>query len=101
MLSGPDETPEENAAPELLIIKDIILRDLRRAHEARMAAIEERLSRFEEECRAKFLSIEKRIDGLAAASEHSQKEALSDLSKAIGDIAGRLRLERGVASDVG
>ncbi|ADP72648.1 hypothetical protein Rvan_3468 [Rhodomicrobium vannielii ATCC 17100] len=101
MLSNTTEAADDGSAPEILIIKDIILRDLRRAHEARMAGIEERLSLFEEECRARFLSIEKRIDSLAAASEHSQKEALSDLSKAIGDIAGRLRLERGAAGDVG
>ncbi|WKW49921.1 hypothetical protein [Rhodomicrobium lacus] len=100
MLSDSTETADDGSTPEILIIKDIILRDLRRAHETRMAGIEERLSLFEQECRARFQSIEKRIDSLAAASEHSQKEALSDLSKAIGDIAGRLRLER-AADDVG
>lgn len=101
MLSGPNETPEEASVPEMLIIKDIILRDIRRAHESRMNAIEERVSKFEEECAAKFNSLAARIETLASVSESAQREALSEVGKAIADIAGRLQYKRGAGGDVG
>jgi hypothetical protein len=102
MLSEPDrQTPDENAAPEILIIKDIILRDLRRAHEARMEAIETHLARLEKECAANFAAVHQRIDSLAAVSEQSQKQALAELGESISEIANRFRLGQGTARDVG
>ena len=102
MLSESDSQPQdENAAPEILIIKDIILRDIRRAHEARMDAIQAQLDRLAEDCEAKFADVQQRIESLAAVSEQSQKAALGELSEAISEIANRFRFAKGTAKDVG
>ncbi len=102
MLSESDSQPQdENAAPEILIIKDIILRDIRRAHEARMDAIQAQLDGLAKDCEAKFAAVQQRIDSLAAVSEESQKVALAELGEAISDIAHRFRFAQGTAKDVG
>jgi hypothetical protein len=96
-----NQAQDETTAPEILIIKDIILRDLRRAHEARMDAIQAQLDAFVKECEAKFAAVQQSIDSLAADSEHSHKQALSDLGDAISDIAKRFRFAGEAAKDVG
>jgi hypothetical protein len=102
MLPDSDAQPQdESAAPEILIIKDIILRDIRRAHEARMDAIQEQLDRLAKDCEAQFAAVQQRVDALAAVSEGSQKAALAELGSAISEIAHRFRFAQGAAKDVG
>jgi hypothetical protein len=102
MLSDSDGQPQDdNTAPEILIIKDIILRDIRRAHEARMDAIQQQLDSLAKDCEAKFAAVHQRIDSLASVSEGSQRAALAELGEAVSEIAKRFRFAQGAAKDVG
>ncbi len=102
MLSESDGQPQdENSAPEILIIKDILLRDIRRTHEARMDAMQAQLDSLAKDCEAKFAAVQQRIESLAAVSEQSQKAALAELGEAVSEIANRFRFAQGTAKDVG
>jgi hypothetical protein len=92
---------DETAAPEILIIKDIILRDIRRSHEARMDDLQAQLDRLAKDCEAKFATVQQRIDSLAAMSEGSQRAALAEVGEAVSEIAKRFRFAQGAAKDVG
>jgi hypothetical protein len=102
MLSDTDGQPQDDAAaPEILIIKDIILRDIRRVHEARMDAIQQQLDALAKDCEAQFAAVRQQIDSLAATSEGSQRAALAEVGEAVSEIAKRFRFAQGAAKDVG
>jgi hypothetical protein len=89
-----------HTVPEIEVIKEIILRDMRSAHEARMTEIQAYLARLEAVFDSRLSALKQEIDTLAIKSERSQKQALSELGSAISEIAGRFRLEQKALQDV-
>jgi hypothetical protein len=95
MLFAPDASGEQEDAStsEINLIKEIILRDLKQAHEQRMSQIEDRIGRLSKEMEERLTGIEGQIAALASQAERSQKQALAELGDAISGIAKRLRLK--------
>ncbi len=83
--------PEKDAAPEIAIIKNILLSDLKRAHEARLESLEERLAVLSMDVDGKLTALAARIEAVAADSGQSQKQALTEIGHAITQIALGLR----------
>lgn len=102
MLSQADGTAQDrDAVPEIAVIKEILLGDLRHAHEARMERIEERLAVLSRDVGNRLSELEARIAAVAAESGRSQKKALAEISEAISQIAVGLRSGEGAAENVG
>jgi hypothetical protein len=83
--------PEKETAPEIAIIKDILLSDLKRAHEARLESLEERLAALSRDVDGKLTALAARIEAVGADSGQSQKRALTEIGHAITQIALGLR----------
>ncbi len=93
--------PEKDPAPEIAIIKDILLSDMRRIHEARMDRLEERLAFLSKDVDQRLSQLAARIEAVAADSGQSQKKALSEIAGAISQIALGLKRGEGAADNVG
>lgn len=78
---------EKGTAPEIAIIKEILLSDLKRAHEARLERLEERLSALSRDVDSKLTELATRIEAVATGSGQSQKQALIEIGNAITQIA--------------
>ncbi len=78
---------DKGAIPEIEIIRDILLKDLQRAHDARMEKIEERLSALSTGIDTKLGVIVARIETVAAETGESHKKALMEIAHAISQIA--------------
>jgi hypothetical protein len=83
--------PDKETVPEIAIIKEILLSDLKRAHEARLESLEERLTAFSRDMDSRLAALAARIEAVAADSGQSQKQALAEIGYAINQIALGLR----------
>jgi hypothetical protein len=92
--------PEKEAAPEIAIIKDILLSGLKRAHEARMECLEERLAALTMDVDGRLTALAARIEAVAGESGQSQKRALAEIGDAISQIALGLKRGEGAAGNV-
>ena len=102
MFPHADDTDQDkDAAPEIAIIKDILLSDLRRTHEARMERLEERVAALSGDVERKLSALAARIEAVAAESGQSQKQALAGIAEAISQIALGLKRGEGAADHVG
>jgi isocitrate dehydrogenase kinase/phosphatase len=97
--NGTDQ--DKGVAPEIAIIKDILLSDLRRSHEARMEKLEERIATLCTDVDSRLLALAVRIEAVAAESGQSQKKALAEIGEAITQIALGLKPGEGTAENVG
>ncbi len=79
--------PEKEAVPEIAIIKEILLSDLKRAHEARLQSLEEGLAAFSRDVDGKLAGLAARIEAVAADSGQAQKQALTEIGHAVTQIA--------------
>ena len=91
---------DKDAAPEIAIIKDILLSDLRRTHEARMEKLEERLASLSRDVDGKLSALAARIEAAAAESGQSQQKALTEIADAISHIAQGLKPGEGASGNV-
>src|SRR5215469_7810390 len=89
----------ENPHPEIAIIKDILLSDLRRVHEARMDRLEEQLAQFAKDVDGRLNALAARIEAIGGESAQSQKKALEEVGEAISKIAAGLRPRAGLAEN--
>jgi hypothetical protein len=96
-----DADQDKSLIPEIVIIKDILLSDLRRAHEARMDRLEERLSLLTQDVDGKLSALAARIEAIADQSDQSQKQALGEIAEAIARIAAGLRPRAGAVENDG
>ena len=92
---------DKGGVPEIEIIRDILLKDLQRAHDARMEKIEERLSVLSADIDTKLGAIAARIETAAADAAESQKKALMEIAHAITQIASGMKRGEGVPSNDG
>jgi hypothetical protein len=82
---------DKGGVPEIEIIRDILLKDLQRAHHARMEKIEERLSVLSTDIDTKLRVIAARIETVAAESGESHRKALMEVAHAISQIASGVK----------
>jgi hypothetical protein len=102
MLSESDAADrDKNVTPEIVIIQDILLSGLRRAHEARMDRLEEQLANLVKDVDGKLSALAARIEAIADQSAQSQKQALSEIAEAISKVAAGLRPHAGAAENAG
>ena len=88
MLPGVNGSGQgEEAVPDLKIIKEILLSDMRRMHEARMERLEERIEALSKQAAGQLAALAARVEAVAAGAEQSQKMALSEIAEAISQIA--------------
>jgi hypothetical protein len=102
MLSEADSADRDKiAGSEIIVIKDILLSDLRRAHEARMDQLEAQLAVLTKDVDGKLSALAARIEAIAQGSAQSQKQALGEVAEAISKIAAGLRTHAGAAENDG
>ena len=83
---------DKGAVPEIEVIRDILLKGLQRAQDARMDRIEERLSALSADIDTKLGVIVARIETVAAETGESHKKALMEIAHAISQIASGANL---------
>jgi ABC-type iron transport system FetAB permease component len=91
---------DRNVIPEIAVIKDILIGELKRSHEARLDRLEEQFASFAKDVEGKLQALALRIEAVAAESGQAQKKALGEIADAISQVAVGLKFGQGSGQNV-
>ncbi|MDX2258467.1 MAG: hypothetical protein NW205_06065 [Hyphomicrobiaceae bacterium] len=72
-------------------VRELLIGDLMRQNELRLAAMEARLRQLEVELGGRIEALRMRLDAVAGEVSASQRGALDDLARGIDDLGARVR----------